>query len=64
MTNAEDAWLSVEEVAKRWGFSKAYVRRVIKEGALKASVIAGGPARKHYRVRASEVDRYEQENMT
>lgn len=56
----EDAFYTVEELAKRWKVTEETVRRFIRRGDLKSMMLSrkGG-----HRIPVAEVIRYEQEHI-
>jgi excisionase family DNA binding protein len=60
MTNEDDMLLSVADVATRLKVHPETVRRWIRAGKIKARKTPGA---RDYRIRQSEIDRYEQDNL-
>jgi excisionase family DNA binding protein len=60
MSDREDAWYTVDELARRLKVNPETVRRWIRRGDLQALAL---PNKAGYRISADDVRRFEQERM-
>ena len=56
----DERWYTVAELAERWRLNTEVVRRWIRRGDVEALELGGKAG---YRIRASEVERFEQERI-
>jgi excisionase family DNA binding protein len=59
VTDEEDHLMTVSDVARRWQVSQMTVHRRIRDGTLPAITLNRGAARKHMRIRLSDVEKVE-----
>lgn len=63
MTPQGDQFVTVRELADRWGVSTQTIRRMIERGEIRAVPVGGGDHRIHHRISAEWIRDYETEQL-